>query len=88
MKEVLIVAGVALIGYWVYTQCTEKPKQVPENSSAGGGVNYTTPPVSAPMSNDNAGVRQFDARPVATVSPATTTIKVGINEPNDVKEIV
>lgn len=95
MKEVLFAAGVVMIGYWVYLKYQDKKdtnnlKPVPVGDSTQ--TNYTTPPQSMPLNSDNEWpskiVQQFDASENSTVSRPITTIKVGINEPTDIQQII
>ena len=96
MKEILFVAGAAMLGYWVYLQCQEKNELKPLSNSSGNQPSYTTPPASAPLngsfaeSGDNfpeSTVQRFDASDMAMFTRPITTIKVGINEPTDAYQI-
>lgn len=95
MKEVLFAAGVVMIGYWVYLKCQDKKELKPvEGNNNSTQTNYTTPPNSMPLNDENGDgwpsriVQRFDASENSTVSRPTTTIKVGINEPTDIQQIV
>lgn len=91
MKQLLFAAGVVLIGYWVYLKCQDKKELKPVQSNPDQ-PNYTTPPQSTSLNGDDSfpasAVKRFDATENSTVSRPTTTIKVGVNEPTDIQQIV
>lgn len=92
MKELLFAAGVVMIGYWVYLKCEDKKELKPVQNNNSDQPNYTTPPQSTPINGGDGWpssiVQQFDASENSTVSRPITTIKVGINEPTDIQQIV
>lgn len=92
MKELLFGAGVIMIGYWVYLKCQDKKELKPIVGNNSNEINYTTPPQSLPLNSDDnfpaSTVQRFDASENSTVSRPITTIKVGINEPTDIQQIV
>jgi hypothetical protein len=92
MKELLFAAGVVMIGYWVYLKCEDKKSLKPVENNNSDQPNYTTPPQSMPLNTENEWpariVQQFDASENATVSRPITTIKVGVNEPTHIQQIV
>lgn len=97
MRNVLLAAGIVVLGYWAYQQYQKNCKQPAAggnspaspgtNSSTTAATNYTNPPVATPLAmdgNTNTGVRTFDASS-EIISPAATQIKLGTTQPIDIQ---